>query len=232
MPNEHNSIVITYRLMQGDTVRLGLRPMVSVRMHEAPVNRTVPEEPVVSAHHRWLDVTVGAGVPTIRLAVRDHVPHSPSMPSSEDLHYELEEQRGYPADGRVRGVPGYYKLDLQEHEQVTFIGSTEIARHSRRALAGRAGTTELERRNRLLVAASNPPPDSLTAELVLAADQFVIKPATRTADAARAKRGRRERAQHHCRLPLVHRLGPRHDDQSRRPHAVDRSRTPRRAIRC
>ncbi len=37
------------------------------------------------------------------------------------------------------------------------------------------------------VAAGNPDPQSLTAELVLAADQFVIKPATRTADTARAK---------------------------------------------
>ena len=46
-----------------DGIRLGLRPMLGVRMHEAPVNRTVPEEPVVSAHDRWLDVTVGESVP-------------------------------------------------------------------------------------------------------------------------------------------------------------------------
>jgi hypothetical protein len=73
MPNELNSILVTYTLLQGpDGIRLGLRPMLGVRMHEAPVNRTVPQEPVVSAHDRWLDVTVGEGVPTIRLAVRDH----------------------------------------------------------------------------------------------------------------------------------------------------------------
>jgi hypothetical protein len=73
MPNELNSIVVTYRLLHGaDGIRLGLRPMLGVRMHEAPVNRTVPEEPVVSAHDRWLDVVVGESVPTIRLAVRDH----------------------------------------------------------------------------------------------------------------------------------------------------------------
>jgi hypothetical protein len=43
---------------------------------------------------------------------------------SEDLHYDLEEQRGYPADGNTWS-PGYYKLDLGEREQVTFIASTE-----------------------------------------------------------------------------------------------------------
>ena len=186
MPHEHNSIVVTYTLAQGERVRLGLRPMVSVRMHEAPVDRTVPQEPVVAAHHNWLDVTVGSGVPTIRMAVRDHLATFTVDRISEDLHYELEEQRGYPADGSTWS-PGYYKLDLQEHERVTFIGSAETPASLDALSPDELWSTELERRNRLLVAAGSPSPDSLTAELVLAADQFVIKPITRTADAARAK---------------------------------------------
>lgn len=125
MPNELNSIIVTYTLIEGaESVRLGLRPMIGVRMHEAPVNRTVPEEPVVSAHDKWLDVVVGEGVPTIRLAVRDHQATFTFDTISEDLHYDLEEQRGYPADGNTWS-PGYYKLDLAPREQVTFIASTE-----------------------------------------------------------------------------------------------------------
>jgi predicted glycogen debranching enzyme len=187
MPNELNSIVVTYRLLHGaDGIRLGLRPMLGVRMHEAPVNRTVPEEPVVSAHDRWLDVVVGESVPTIRLAVRDHDAAFTVDAISEDLHYDLEEQRGYPADGNTWS-PGYYKLDLAEHEQVTFIASTESPAGFDALSPNAAWDTELDRRTRLLVAAGNPPPESLTAELVLAADQFVIKPATRIADAARAR---------------------------------------------
>jgi len=187
MPNELNSILVTYTLLQGpDGIRLGLRPMLGVRMHEAPVNRTVPQEPVVSAHDRWLDVTVGEGVPTIRLAVRDHQATFTVDTISEDLHYDLEEQRGYPADGNTWS-PGYYKLDLGEREQVTFIASTESPAGFDALTPNAAWDTELERRTRLLVAAGSPSPDSLTAELALAADQFVIKPATRTADAARAR---------------------------------------------
>ena len=128
--------------------------------------------------------------------------------------------------------PGYYKLDLAEHEQVTFIGSTETPASLDALSPDEPWATELERRTRLLVAAGSPPPDSLTAELVLAADQFVIKPATRTARRGARAGGWREHAQHHRRLPLVHRLGPRHDDQPRRPHAVHRPRTRKRAIRC
>ena len=187
MPNEQNSIFVTYTLVRAPgAIRFGLRPMVAIRMHEAPVDRTVPQEPVVTAHQRCLEVNAGEGVPTIRLAIRDHTATFTVETLTEDLRYELEEQRGYAADGNT-WTPGYYKLDLAEHERVTFIASTERLSVIDALSPEEAWTTELDRRSRLLVAAGNPDPESLTAELVLAADQFVIKPATRTADAARAR---------------------------------------------
>ena len=125
-------------------------------------------------------------MPTIRLAVRDHAATFTVDSVTEDLHYELEEQRGYPADGSTWS-PGYYKVDLAEHEQVTFIALDRApGRHrcagAERRVADRARSPHAAARGRRQSAA-----DSLTAELVLAADQFVIKPATRTADTARAK---------------------------------------------
>ena len=48
-------------------------------------------------------------------------------------------------------------------------------------------------------------------------------PSDPTAGRGARRRGRRRRAHHHRRLPLVHRLGPRHDDQPRRPDAGDRA---------
>jgi predicted glycogen debranching enzyme len=187
MPNEQNSIVVTYTLVKAtEPVRFGLRPMVAVRTHEAPVDRTVPQEPVLVARQRCLEVNVGEKVPTIRLAVRDHAAPFTLDAVTEDLHYDLEEQRGYAADGSTWS-PGYYRVDLVEHEQVTFIASTEQISAIDALAPNEAWQTELDRRTRLLVAAGSPEPGSLTAELVLAADQFVIKPATRTADTARAK---------------------------------------------
>ena len=93
---------------------------------------------------------------------------------------------GIAADGNTWS-PGYYKLDLADGEQVTFIASTESPASLDALSPNEAWDTELERRSRLLVTAGSPSPVSLTAELVLAADQFVIKPATRTADTARAR---------------------------------------------
>jgi predicted glycogen debranching enzyme len=187
MPNEQNTIFATYTLVKAsEPIRFGLRPMVAIRMHEAPVDRTVPQEPVVTAHQRCLEVNAGEAVPTIRLAIRDHVSTFTVHSITEDLHYDLEEQRGYAADGNTWS-PGYYKLDLAEREQVTFVASTERLSVIDALSPEEAWTTEIDRRSRLLIAAGNPDPHSLTAELVLAADQFVIKPATRTADTARAK---------------------------------------------
>jgi predicted glycogen debranching enzyme len=186
MPNEQNSIFATYTLVKApETIRFGLRPMVAIRMHEAPVDRAVPQAPVLIAHQRYLEVNAGETIPTIRLAVRDHPATFTVHSESEGLHYELEEQRGYAADG-MTWSPGYYKVDLAEDEQVTFIASTEHLGVIDALSPNEAWRTELDRRTRLLVCANNPEPHSLTAELVLAADQFVIKPATRTADTARA----------------------------------------------
>ncbi len=186
MPNEQNSIFVTYTLVRApETIRFGLRPMIAIRTHEAPVDRTVPKEPVVTARSRCLEVNADETVPTIRLAVRDHPSTFTVEPLTEDLHYELEAQRGYAADGNT-WTPGYYKLDLAERDRVTFIASTERLSAIDALSPEEAWRTELERRSRLLVAAGNPDPETLTAELVLAADQFVIRPATRTADEARA----------------------------------------------
>src|SRR4030095_8959892 len=71
MPNEQNSIFVTYTLVKAaEKIRFGLRPMVAIRMHEAPVDRTVPQEPVLVAHQRYLEGNDGESVPTIRPAVR------------------------------------------------------------------------------------------------------------------------------------------------------------------
>ena len=86
----------------------------------------------------------------------------------------------------------------------------------------RRGAAEAERRRRLIAIARRPRRTASRAELVLAADQFIIKPAGRVEEAARAQRRRRRSAHRHRRLSLVHRLGPRHDDQPRGADAVDR----------
>ena len=53
MPNEQNTILITYKVVRAsERIRLNLRPHIGARMHEAPVTRVVPHEPVTKPGQR------------------------------------------------------------------------------------------------------------------------------------------------------------------------------------
>jgi predicted glycogen debranching enzyme len=74
-----------------------------------------------------------------------------------------------------------------EGERATFLASTESIASLDAIATDDALNAEVHRRSRLLVAAGTSAGDALCAELVLAADQFVIEPATRAAEATRAR---------------------------------------------
>jgi predicted glycogen debranching enzyme len=101
------------------------------------------------------------------------------------IHYRLEESRGYQASGDAWS-PGYFRVDLAAGQSATLIASTESAETMTALSPDDARAAEHERRRRLLLMADPVLADHATAELVLAADQFVITPAGRVEDAARA----------------------------------------------
>jgi predicted glycogen debranching enzyme len=103
-----------------------------------------------------------------------------------DIRYRVEESRGYEALGTL-WAPGYFRADLAPGQSVTLVASTEpwktvLALNPDEALAA-----ERERRRRLLAAAHPSVRQGPAAELVLAADQFLITPAGRVEDGARAQ---------------------------------------------
>ena len=88
---------------------------------------------------------------------------------------------------------------------------------------------ELSRRERL-IAASHPALQAAeTFLLPLAADQFVIRPAAHAVGEHAGPGRRRRAANRDRRLPLVHRLGPRHHDQPGGADARHRAASTRRA---
>jgi predicted glycogen debranching enzyme len=105
---------------------------------------------------------------------------------TKDVPYLIEQQRGYASTGDTWS-PGYFKLDLAERERATFIASTNGAADLDALATEEALSTEMNRRTRLFHAAGAVSSETLCAELVLAADQFVIEPATRAAETTRAR---------------------------------------------
>jgi predicted glycogen debranching enzyme len=82
--------------------------------------------------------------------------------------------------------PGFFRVTLVPDRPVALTASTEPWERMLALSAGEVLEAELERRRRLIAQAAPPAQSGFGAELVLAADQFVISPATRAADAARA----------------------------------------------
>jgi predicted glycogen debranching enzyme len=187
LPRFQNTVVITYRVLHGKgPVRIGLRPMLNGRPHEAPVDHPLPSSPSLLAREEYIEVELAPEIPRLRLIARG-VPHAFTFEPIRihQLHYRVEERRGYPSSGDGYS-PGYFRADLAEGQSVSLIVSTE-ALETMMALTPEEGrVSELERRRRLLLEADPVLADPHTAELVLAADQFVITPAGRVQDAARA----------------------------------------------
>jgi predicted glycogen debranching enzyme len=104
---------------------------------------------------------------------------------SKDLFYRVEARRGYDCQGMLWS-PGYFSAKLSTGAGATLVASTEawsaiLALEPDEALA-----VERERREHLVAAAHPAARDGLAAELVLAAEQFILTPAGRIEDAARA----------------------------------------------
>ena len=209
-----------------------LRPSMHVRAHDAPVNEPLAEPYTLTAvggplrgRAGWRPARAAAD------AARRAAPSPWIPPGSPGWSIASRSSRGYESRGELWS-PGYFRVDLGVGEAVTLIASTEswetvTALEPAAALAGRA------RAPRRLVAAAHPAARTgMGAELVLAADQFIITPVGRVRGCGPGARRRRRGAHGHRRLPLVHRLGPRHDDQPRRADAGHRAATPRPATSC
>src|SRR5262249_14136572 len=102
-----------------------------------------------------------------------------------EVLYRIEEARGYDSAGAL-WTPGYFRVDLSRGSSATLAASTEPWEMIEALSPDQAHQAEHERRERLLAMPPQAAASGLGAELVLAADQFLIRPTGRIEDAARA----------------------------------------------
>ena len=187
MPHGHNTVHVTYALLQGEgTVRLKLRPAVHFRVHEAPVSTRLEHPYKVVAENRNFEIVGPEQIPPLRMVVHGERAAFTVEPSQlEEVLYRIEASRGYESSGDL-WCPGYFRADLTRERPVVLVGSVEpwetiwgLPPHAAREI-------EESRRTRLLRLAGATADDPVEAELVLAADQFIIAPAGRAEEAARA----------------------------------------------
>ena len=185
MPHGQNTVDVTYRLLEGDgPLRMALRPSVHFRPHEASVNESHSKPYSIAATGGHYEISAGTDVPPLRLMVRGaRAALTLDEKGAPHVPYRMEEVRGYEWVGSLWS-PGYFRADLSRDAAVTLIASTEAWDTIEALPAGSALPAEVERRRRLLEIAGVE--DEFAGELALAADQFIIRPAGRTEEFARA----------------------------------------------
>ena len=188
MPHQQNTVHIVYRLIDADhAVRLTLRPMVNFRPHEGSVADLEPDLYDFAITNEGFEISAGDQLPALRLLVHgtdsEFIVEHPHVLCQE---YALERARGYPCVGALWS-PGYISLTLDQHSEVAFVASTEAWETIRAMTPRQALAAEMLRRTELHGRASSTARGPVAGEMVLAADQFIIAPAGRVEEAARAR---------------------------------------------
>ena len=187
MPHLQNTTHVSYTLLSSEPVRLELRPMIAFRLHEAPVNHPVTAPYGVHALGDQFEVLPGGDLPPLRLFLHGKEKAFTVIPEFfSSLVYELEQHRGYECCGDLWS-PGYFRLMLTPDTPGTLIASTESWETIGALSPSELLHAEHRRRARLVEAARAVPVKGMAAELVLAADQFIITPAGRVEEATRAR---------------------------------------------
>ena len=189
MPHGQNTVQVIYRALSAPTTpcMIRLRPFVHFRSYEAPVNTPLaPPERVERGEDR-LELRPWETLPPLRmLAYGGHGTFTPKERDVKAVMYRHERDRGYEWAGDVWS-PGYFELPLTATRDAALVASTDTWQVMESLSPENALDAELDRRRSLLRLAGEAADDPVASRLVLSADQFIIRPATRVQDTARAR---------------------------------------------
>src|SRR6266705_419225 len=188
LPHLQNTVHVSYQVIsKGLPPRLELRPAFHFRHHEAPVDTDLAAPYKLTAvDGRYEIAAARRKLPPLRMCLRGRESAFTIAPSKiPQVVYRIEQQRGYAHEGELWS-PGFFRVDLTERGTATLVGSTEPWDIIDVLGPDDVLAAERERRARLLHDALPKARQNFSAELVFAADQFVITPAGRFEEAARA----------------------------------------------
>jgi len=188
MTHRQNTVHVAFRLLDGPgPCALELRPGVHFRPHDAPVSASLHRYRFSAEEGRYEVVAVGSDLPPLRMFL-DGAPASFVLERERvpEVVYRVERSRGYDAQGDLWS-PGEFHVQLAAGRPVVLVATTEPWSLAAALPPEAALTAESERRRRLLERAPAAARSGPAAELVLAADAFVIIPTGRIEDQARSR---------------------------------------------
>jgi predicted glycogen debranching enzyme len=201
LPYMQNTVHIMYELVSGPgqpgalvaaagegRIEIALRPSVNFRAQELPVSEPLGWPYEFSAIGTDFEISLKeSSLPSLRLKLCGaDATFTLKGKRIQNVLYPIEESRGYQACGDLWS-PGYFRFALETGRRVTLVAATESFDTMGVLEPEQALEAERGRRRRLLAQAPVEARAGVAAELVLAADQFIITPAGRTEEAARAR---------------------------------------------
>ncbi len=187
MPHRQNTVHIRYRLVRGEGVlRLGLRPAIHFRSHDAAVSAASDASYALKICEDHYELSGSKDLPPLRMLLYGARGAFTTSRQTHEVIYKAEENRGYDYKGDLWS-PGFFRVDLTQELDATLVVSTEAWETIHALRPEDAARAEAERRSLLVANAKVAAREGFGAELVLASDQFIITPAGRVEDAARAR---------------------------------------------
>jgi predicted glycogen debranching enzyme len=189
MPHRRNTVHVTFRLVDGPgPVRVKLRPSVHFRGHDDPVSTPTILPYQMTATEGRYELSGGLpGYPALRVRLEgDAAALTLDGITLPDILYRVEEYRGYDGIGAMWS-PGQFRVNLLPDRAVTLTASTETWERALALPPEQCLPAETERRRRLVGKADSAARAGFGAEMVFAADQFLITPVGRAEESARAQ---------------------------------------------
>lgn len=168
-------------------VRLEILPIVHFRLQESPVNSVLGGPYTLTMIDHRFEMAAGEELPKLRLLFSgERAAFTARGRKKEEVFYRSEGSRGYEDVGALWN-PGYFHVLLRPNLTASLVASTEPWETVEALRPEAAQAAEHRRREGLLSIAHQAAQSGTGAELCLAADQFIITPAGRIEDAARAR---------------------------------------------
>jgi predicted glycogen debranching enzyme len=187
MPHLQNTIYINYSVVECNSqCTLNLRPSLQFRHYDLPLTKNKSKQYSLTAKQKKFEITTDTGYPFLRLYLSgEKTQFVLDGEKCIDTYHFVEADRGYESNGLL-WTPGFIVSELKQGESITIIGSCESWDTICAVPFDDALSIEKRRRHRLIGSAVEEAQSGLAQELVIAADQFIITPIGRIADAARA----------------------------------------------
>jgi predicted glycogen debranching enzyme len=190
MPHRQNTVLITFERLSGSgRLQLFMIPWIQFRPHEGALFTLTDNRYALRVRGGRYEIedTLDAGLPPLRIQlIGEGAKFAFDERRLRNARYPIEQSRGYDASGDLYS-PGEFSAAFETAVPVTLVASVEDWRTITALSPAQAFSSERMRRERLLkIGHPSIQNSKIGSQLLLAADQFVIHPAGRLEEAARA----------------------------------------------